>query len=99
VVLSPEGQAGPGQISERTEKTVSVDNATVGSRETGVLIHPIRNRGTAFSLQQPADLGPAGLVPPAMHTVQQQAVRAPGQFICQPTTLANNTFVEAVPLP
>jgi hypothetical protein len=37
-------------------------------------------------------------MPPAMHTVQQQAVRAHGQFICQPTTLANSTFLDAVPL-
>jgi malate dehydrogenase (oxaloacetate-decarboxylating) len=79
----------------KEEHTVSA-NKTVGSPGIEVLRDPIRNRGTAFSPQQRADLGLAGLLPPTMQTLEQQAMRAYGQFIRQPTPLAKNTFLEAL---
>ncbi|MFE9610398.1 NAD-dependent malic enzyme [Streptomyces sp. NPDC006012] len=61
-----------------------------------VLRDPIRNRGTAFTEQQRAQLGIAGLVPPAVLSEEQQAIRAYEQFSSQPTPLAKNTFLESL---
>ncbi|MEU1624983.1 NAD-dependent malic enzyme [Streptomyces sp. NPDC020096] len=72
------------------------DERTFGSRGVAVLRDPIRNRGTAFTAQQRAELGLAGLVPPGVQSEEQQAVRAYEQFTAQPTPLAKNTFLESL---
>jgi malate dehydrogenase (oxaloacetate-decarboxylating) len=60
---------------------------------TAVLRDPARNRGTAFTREQRAELGITGLLPPAVQTLDEQAARAYGQFHAQPTPLAKNTFM------
>jgi malate dehydrogenase (oxaloacetate-decarboxylating) len=75
---------------------MSTDKSTVGCRGAAILRDPVRNRGTAFTRQQRAELGLAGLLPPGVQTLEQQAVRAYAQFVGQPTPLAQNTFLEAL---
>jgi CheY-like chemotaxis protein len=57
---------------------------------------PVRNRSTAFTHAQRAKLALAGLLPPGVQTLEQQAVRAYAQFVGQPTPLAQNTFLEGL---
>jgi malate dehydrogenase (oxaloacetate-decarboxylating) len=75
---------------------MSTDKASVSSGGVAVLRDPIRNRGTAFTEAQRAQLGLAGLLPPGVQTLEQQAVRAYAQYVGQPTPLAQNTFLEAL---
>jgi malate dehydrogenase (oxaloacetate-decarboxylating) len=75
---------------------MSTDKSTVGCRGAAILRDPVRNRGTAFTRQQRAELGLAGLLPPGVQTLEQQAVRAYAQFVGRPTPLAQNTFLEAL---
>ena len=76
-----------------TDKT---DKTSVSSGGVAVLRDPVRNRGTAFTEAQRAQLGLAGLLPPGVQTLEQQAVRAYAQYVGQPTPLAQNTFLEAL---
>jgi malate dehydrogenase (oxaloacetate-decarboxylating) len=73
---------------------MSTDRTTISSGGVAVLRDPIRNRGTAFTDAQRAQLGLAGLLPPGVQTLEQQAARAYAQFGGQPTPLAQNTFLE-----
>jgi len=75
---------------------MSTDKTSVSSGGVAVLRDPVRNRGTAFTEAQRAQLGLAGLLPPGVQTLEQQAVRAYAQYVGQPTPLAQNTFLEAL---
>ena len=75
---------------------MAVDEMTFGSRGVALLRDPIRNRGTAFTERERAELGLTGLVPPGVLSEEQQAVRAYEQFTAQPTPLAQNTFLESL---
>ncbi len=44
--------------------------------DVGVLLDPLRNRGTAYSLEQRTALGLHGVLPEAVESLEQQAVRA-----------------------
>jgi len=65
-------------------------------RGRGVLSDPRINKGTAFTEQERADLGLVGLLPPRVLTIDQQADRAHGQYLAQPTDLAKNVFLTAL---
>ncbi|MFJ9742342.1 NAD-dependent malic enzyme [Streptomyces sp. NPDC101166] len=51
------------------------------TRGTALLSDPLRNRGTAFSRRDRADLGLDGLLPPAVETLDEQADRAYEAFL------------------
>jgi malate dehydrogenase (oxaloacetate-decarboxylating) len=75
---------------------MSANTTTINPGGPAVLRDPIRNRGTAFTLEQRAELGITGLLPPAVQTLEEQAARAYAQFVAQPTPLAQNTFMAAL---
>ena len=50
-------------------------------RGTALLTDPMRNKGTAFTLPERADLGLTGLLPPAVETLDQQADRAYAAYL------------------
>jgi len=85
-----------------TTATVGKDGKSGGpdkprtSSGVAVLRDPIRNRGTAFTEAQRAGLGLVGLLPPAVQTLEQQALRAYAKFAAQPTPLAQNSFLEGL---
>jgi malate dehydrogenase (oxaloacetate-decarboxylating) len=76
----------PSQVPERD----------VAERGLALLRDPVRNRGTAFTLRERERLGLAGLLPPAVLSLEQQAVRAYAQYRDQPDGLARNSFMEAL---
>ncbi|MDO0929627.1 NAD-dependent malic enzyme [Streptomyces sp. TG1A-8] len=55
-----------------------------------------RNRGTAFTLEQRAELGITGRLPSAVETLDQQAARAYAQLQQQPSDLQKYVFLNAV---
>src|SRR4030081_454984 len=78
---------------------VTMTNSTsTGSLPRGraLLRDPRFNRGTAFTAQERSALGLEGLLPAVVSTLEDQALRAYGQFRGQPDDLARNTFLAAV---
>ena len=62
--------------------------------EPAVLTDPMRNRGVAFTETERESLGLAGRLPPAVLTLDQQALRAYGQLQRQGSDLAKNVYLE-----
>lgn len=61
-----------------------------------ILRDPRRNRGTAFTREERDELDIAGLLPPAVHTLDEQATRAWEQLQRIDDRLAQNSFMEAL---
>ncbi|MBV9164422.1 MAG: NAD-dependent malic enzyme [Pseudonocardiales bacterium] len=59
-----------------------------------VLNDPMRNRGVAFTEAEREALGLTGRLPPAVLTLEQQALRAYGQLHRQGSDLAKNVYLE-----
>jgi malate dehydrogenase (oxaloacetate-decarboxylating) len=55
-----------------------------------------RNRGTAFTLEQRAELGITGRLPAAVETLDQQTARAYAQLRSQPSDLHRYTYLNEV---
>jgi malate dehydrogenase (oxaloacetate-decarboxylating) len=73
----------------------SMSNRTVRTpAEPAVLTDPMRNRGAAFTEDERDSLGLAGRLPPAVLTLDQQALRAYGQLQRQGSDLAKNVYLE-----
>jgi malate dehydrogenase (oxaloacetate-decarboxylating) len=77
-------------------KDVDRSDPPVALHGIEVLRDPIRNRGTAFTQAQREALGLAGLLPPAVLSLEQQAAVAYDQFTRQPGGLAQNSFMAAL---
>lgn len=75
---------------------MAVRKTISGSLGVALLRDPIRNRGTAFTEQERAELGLTGLLPAGVLSGDQQAARAYEQFMAQPTPLAQNTYLESL---
>ena len=59
-----------------------------------VLIHPMANRGTAFTHEERQGLGISGLLPPGVTTIEQQVRRSYAQYLRLTTTpLQKNIFL------
>ena len=72
-----------------------MSNRTVRTpAEPAVLTDPMRNRGAAFTEDERDSLGLAGRLPPAVLTLDQQALRAYGQLQRQVSDLAKNVYLE-----
>jgi malate dehydrogenase (oxaloacetate-decarboxylating) len=65
-------------------------------RGRDLLRDPRYNRGTAFTVEERTALGLEGLLPPAVMSLQDQAVRSYAQYQSQPTELAKNLFLAAL---
>ena len=65
-------------------------------RGRALLRDPRFNRGTAFTVEERSALGLEGLLPAAVSTLEDQALRAYGQFRAQPDDLGRNTLLAAV---
>jgi malate dehydrogenase (oxaloacetate-decarboxylating) len=64
--------------------------ARVRLRGTPVLVSPLLNRGTAFTLEDREALGLTGLLPEGVSTIEGQLRRVYGQYQRQPDDLAKN---------
>jgi malate dehydrogenase (oxaloacetate-decarboxylating) len=65
-------------------------------RGQALLREPLLNKGTAFSLEERAQLGLNGLLPPQVKTLEQQEDRAYSQYRRQPDDLAKNVYLTAL---
>ena len=61
-----------------------------------LLRDPRLNRGSAFTAEERSTLGLQGLLPAAVMSLEQQAMRSYEQYSAQPTELAKNTFLAAL---
>jgi malate dehydrogenase (oxaloacetate-decarboxylating) len=71
-------------------------SASLLPRGRALLRDPRFNRGTAFTAEERAELGLEGLLPAAISSIEDQALRTYEQFLVQPDDLARNTFLAAV---
>ncbi|HWE14908.1 MAG TPA: NAD-dependent malic enzyme [Solirubrobacteraceae bacterium] len=65
-------------------------------RGRDLLRDPRYNRGTAFTVEERSALGLEGLLPAAVFSLEEQAVRSYEQYLAQPTDLAKNDFLGAL---
>jgi len=70
-------------------------NVTLKVRARGrlILVHPMANRGTAFTHEQRAALGISGLLPPGVTTLDQQVRRSYAQYSRWATALEKSIFL------
>jgi malate dehydrogenase (oxaloacetate-decarboxylating) len=61
-----------------------------------LLRNPRFNHGTAFTAEERSALGLTGLLPAAVHSLEDQAKRSYEQYRAQPTDLARNDFLAAL---
>ena len=67
--------------------------ARVRLRGNPVLISPLLNRGTAFTLAERDALGLTGLLPDGVSTIEGQLKRVYAQYRRQPDDLAKNLYL------
>ncbi|WP_124039738.1 NAD-dependent malic enzyme [Neoactinobaculum massilliense] len=61
-----------------------------------VLADPMQNKGTAFTREEREELGIDGLLPAAVHTIDQQEAMVYERFLTQPTPLAKRLYLMSV---
>lgn len=61
-----------------------------------LLENPLTNKGTAFTLEERAELGLAGLLPYSVSTIESQVKRRYLNFCEQPNDIAKYTFLSAL---
>ncbi|WP_155894983.1 oxaloacetate-decarboxylating malate dehydrogenase [Bacillus sp. 123MFChir2] len=85
---------GRGFMSKFTVSSNGTLETTLRGRE--VLATPLLNKGVAFSAEEREELGLKGLLPPAVLTLDEQALRAYEQFCSQPDDLLKNVYLTAL---
>jgi malate dehydrogenase (oxaloacetate-decarboxylating) len=83
-------------MAERSYDLVSTPEGMVVRvrlRGTSVLVSPLLNRGTAFTLAEREALGLTGLLPEGVSTIEGQLRRVYGQYQRQPDDLAKNLYL------
>jgi malate dehydrogenase (oxaloacetate-decarboxylating) len=86
-------------MAERPYDLVSTPEglvARVRLRGTSVLVSPLLNRGTAFTLAEREALGLTGLLPEGVSTIEGQLHRVYGQYQRQPDDLAKNVYLASL---
>jgi malate dehydrogenase (oxaloacetate-decarboxylating) len=76
--------------------TMATIATTLPPRGRDLLRDPRYNRGTAFTVEERSALGLEGLLPAAVLSLEEQAVRSYEQYLAQPTDLAKNDFLGAL---
>ena len=83
-------------MAERPYDLVSTPEgmaARIRLRGPSVLVSPLLNRGTAFTLAEREALGLTGLLPEGVSTIEGQLRRVYGQYQRQPDDLAKNLYL------
>src|SRR6202521_876271 len=82
--------------SNQDRCSLEMTAVTTKLRGQALLREPLLNKGTAFSLDERAQLGLNGLLPPQVKTIDQQEERAYDQYRRQPDDLAKNVYLTAL---
>ncbi|HET7724696.1 MAG TPA: NAD-dependent malic enzyme [Propionibacteriaceae bacterium] len=61
---------------------------SISARGRLILVHPMANRGTAFTLEEREKLGLSGLLPSRVTTIEEQMRRSYAQYLRSPSPLA-----------
>src|SRR6516164_3258397 len=86
-------------MAERPYDLVSTPEgmaARIRLRGPSVLVSPLLNRGTAFTLAEREALGLTGLLPEGVSTIEGQLRRVYGQYLRQPDDLAKNLHLASL---
>ncbi len=85
-------------VSARVKRNFQEDDGGYRTTARGVevLETPLLNKGTAFTHQERLELGIEELLPPAILSLDQQAMRAYSQVRAQPSDLLKNVYLEAL---
>ena len=75
---------------------MSATEFTAGQRGVALLEDPVANKGTAFDTGERRALGLDGLLPPAVETLDQQALRAYEAFTRSGDDLARHVYLRAL---
>lgn len=73
-----------------------VEHVRIAARGRDVLMNPMTNFGTTFTIEERSALGLRGLLPPSLLTIHAQMKRLYGQFRQQPTNLAKYLFLSTL---
>jgi len=78
------------------DQTAGKRSYQIKARGHQVIADPLLNKGTGFSEEERQSLGLAGIVPPAVTTLEDQAARAYEAYSNQPNDLAKNVYLTAL---
>lgn len=65
----------------------------VSARARLILVHPMANRGTAFTMEERAQLGLSGLLPSRVTTIEEQLRRTYAQYSRSPSPLSKFIYL------
>ncbi len=82
--------------SNQDRCSLEMKPVTTKLRGQALLREPLLNKGTAFSLEERAQLGLNGLLPPQVKSIEQQEERAYSQYRRQPDDLGKNVYLTAL---
>lgn len=84
------------QAQDPMSRTASPRVRGVQKRGRSLLLDPLTNKGTAFTLTERETLGLLGLLPPAICTIEQQLQRTYENYRSQPDDLAKYVYLAAL---
>ena len=65
----------------------------ISARGRLILVHPMANRGTAFTLDEREQLGLSGLLPSRVTTIEEQMRRTYAQYLRSPSPLSKFIYL------
>lgn len=78
---------------ERGYRVLPDGSLETSARGLAVLNNPLLNKDNAFTHEERSELGLAGLLPPAFLSIEDQAIRAYGQYLRQLDDLGRNVYL------
>jgi malic enzyme len=81
------------RFEERVDPVSGERYLAVFERGATLMDDPLLNKGTSFTMAERQELGLEGLLPPAVQTVDQQAVRAYGNYLKADGDIARHVFL------
>ncbi|PKQ30636.1 MAG: NAD-dependent malic enzyme [Actinobacteria bacterium HGW-Actinobacteria-2] len=81
------------QADFRLDTTVRDGVLEISARGRLILVHPMANRGTAFTIEERAGLGLSGLLPSRVTTIEEQLRRTYAQYSRSPSPLSKFIYL------
>jgi malate dehydrogenase (oxaloacetate-decarboxylating) len=81
------------QADFRLDTTVRDGVLEISARGRLILVHPMANRGTAFTMEERKELGLSGLLPSRVTTIEEQLRRTYAQYSRSPSPLSKFIYL------